>query len=202
MSKGWKNEAARHSLAARGVKTRPMPRRYQKWIETHRPAQPGATGIVHIVRHGKFKGYLPGDDRYQYYEEYELRGKTYIIGRDPKAANYEVIAEIPGHNPPKSNNEDDDEDDDDEDRVGRRTRHVEPGEYTYEDADEDEPHKLTKEEWVELRDLIGVMEVSDVYGSRDVTRRDRLEHKATEEELMNAWLANGLYGEDFEEVYN
>jgi hypothetical protein len=94
--KGWKRESARHSLAARGVKTRLMPRRYQKWIETHRPEQLGMMSISNIIKYGKFKGYLPGDDRYSQYEEYEFGGETFIIGRDPQAANYELIAEIPG----------------------------------------------------------------------------------------------------------
>lgn len=203
---GWRRDSARHSLAARGVSS--------SYPHTHRKTPMKSANKKFEYSDAEIKRLQDVK-----YEEkvggFSCSSCGFFLRHTSFCKNMNVRANVnangcctawsgqsdfkPGVAPSKSQNDSDDED---YDVPGRRTRHVEPGEYTYEDAAEEEPHRLTKAEWEELKGLIGVMEVSDVFGTRDVTRRDQLERKATEQELLYAWLANGLYGEDFEEAYN
>ncbi len=84
------------------------------------------------------------------------------------------------------------------------TANVKPpySDHSTEVYNEIEEHNLTIAEWIELRDLISSMEVVDCFGVRDVMRREQLEHKASEEELYEAWRDCGLSYEQFESSYN
>lgn len=62
-------------------------------------------------------------------------------------------------------------------------------------------HNLTMEEWVDLRDLINVIDVVDCFGVSDCARREQLEHKATEDELRAAWVDAGMPAEQFDDAY-
>jgi hypothetical protein len=114
VKKGWFKEPARHSLAAKGIKSmrkvkRAIPLKmkmntikksdeelYQHWIEIHdRPAQYGREDISNLIKNGKFKGTIRGDDIHEVYEVYELDRMICIIHNDASKFSYGIIAEIP-----------------------------------------------------------------------------------------------------------
>ncbi len=63
-------------------------------------------------------------------------------------------------------------------------------------------HRLSPREWRDLVDSISAIEVIDCFGTYDVALRDRMERKATEEELRAAWKEAGLPAEEFDEAYD
>lgn len=61
---------------------------------------------------------------------------------------------------------------------------------------------LTKREFQELVDVINVMDVVDCFGVYDCVLRQKLEAKATENQLWRAWhKATGGSWEEFDRTY-